>query len=56
MSPQHHCWCVNVLIPGNSATVPIATAARLLDLVNQVTKIKPTLKHEETLPQAKRPQ
>lgn len=44
---------LNVLTPGESVTVPIATAARLLDLVTEGMKINPTLEHEETLPLSK---
>lgn len=44
---------LNVLMPGESVTVPIATAARLLDLVTEGMKINPTLEHEKTLPLSK---
>lgn len=33
---------LNVLMPGNSVTVPIATEARFLDLVNEVMKMSLT--------------
>lgn len=45
---------LNVLTPGESVTVPIATAACLLDLVTEGTEINLTLDHEETLSPSKR--